>query len=228
MTLEEFLRWFGDGLSQGWLPALVAAVAGGVLASAVCPCTLPVGLGVAGVVGATEGDSPRRGFPIALAFFLGIVVSLAVLGGLAGRIGSVLTESFGRQWALAMAGVSLVAAAVALAEPRLRVRQLASWRRPGLAGAFAYGFLFSVGTSAAPLLLLLTLSAGAATPLYGLFLATAFGVGRGLPFLIVGLFAGAAARFTRLGQWRRTLQIASGLGLLLVSAYYTRAYLALV
>lgn len=34
--------------------------------------------------------------------------------------------------------------------------QLEAWRRPGLVGAFGYGFIFSLGTSVAPLLLLFT------------------------------------------------------------------------
>lgn len=227
MTLEEFLRQFGSGLSGGSLLALGIAMLGGVVASAVCPCTLPMGLGMAGVVGSYENDSRRRGFLVAFAFFSGIVVNLTVLGALAGRLGSVLTESFGRYWALGMAVVSLAAALLAFYGPRLRVDKLASLRRPGATGAFGYGFVFSLGTSAAPLLLLLTVSAAQASFLYGLLLAFAFGVGRGLPFLVVGLFAGAIVRFTRVGMWRRAIQVTSGVGLLLVSFYYARAFVTL-
>lgn len=227
MTLEEFLRQFGSGLSEGPLLALLVALLGGIVASAVCPCTLPMGLGMAGVVGTYENESRRRGFLIAAAFFAGIVVNLTVLGALAGRLGSVMTISFGRYWALAMAVVSLLAAALAFYGPRMRVEKLAALRKPGVAGAFGYGFIFSLGTSAAPLLLLLTFSAAQASFLYGLLLAFAFGVGRGLPFLVVGLFTGVVVRFTRVGVWRRSIQIASGVGLLLVSFYYARTFVAL-
>jgi cytochrome c-type biogenesis protein len=47
----------------------------------------------------------------------------------------------------------------------------------------------------------------------------AFGAGRGLPFLIVGLFAGLIVRFASLGRWRRPLQIVSGFALLTVAVY---------
>ena len=227
MTLDEFLRQFGSGLSGGPLLALFVAMLGGIVASAVCPCTLPMGLRMAGMVGTYENESRRRGFLIATAFFLGIVVNLTVLGALAGRLGAVLTESFGRYWALVMAVASLVAAGLAFYGPRLRVDKLAALRRPGAIGAFGYGFIFSLGTSAAPLLLLLAVSAAQASFLYGLLLAFAFGVGRGLPFLVVGLFAGAVVRFTRVGVWRRAIQVVSGVGLLLVSFYYARAFVAL-
>jgi cytochrome c-type biogenesis protein len=64
--------------------------------------------------------------------------------------------------------------------------------------------------------------------LYGLFLALAFGMGRGLPFLLIGVFAGAVVRFTRLGLSRRLVQVLSGLVLLIVSFYYARAFVSLV
>jgi len=108
------------------------------------------------------------------------------------------------------------------------VDQLAALRRPGLAGSFGYGFIFSLGTSAAPLLLLITVAATQARPGYGAVLAFAFGLGRGLPFLLVGLFAGALIRLTRIGIWRRAIQAVSGCALLFVSAYYARAFVALL
>lgn len=227
MTLEDFLARFGSSLPGGSLVALGIAVLAGVTASAVCPCTLPMGLGMAGVVGASETQAKRRGLGIAFAFFAGIVVNLTLLGAIAGRMGAVLTESFGRYWTLAMAAASLLAAVLAFYGPRLRVDKIAALRMPGIAGAFGYGFIFSLGTSAAPLLLLLTISLAQAKPLYGLLLAFAFGVGRGLPFLLLGVFAGALMRLTRLRLWDRAIQVVSGVALLLVSFYYARAFVSL-
>lgn len=228
MTLDAFLNRFGLSLSEGTLWGFAVALVAGIVASAVCPCTLPVGLGMAGVVGESESQTRRSGFLIALSFFAGIVVNLTLLGAVAGRIGAVLTESFGRYWTLTMALMSLVAAGAAFWGPRLKVNKLSSLRRPGLLGAFLYGFLFSLGTSAAPLFLLLTVALAKGSPLYGIALAFVFGLGRGLPFLFVGIFAGALVRLTRFGQWRRALQVLSGSALLLVSGYYARAFVALL
>ena len=58
--------------------------------------------------------------------------------------------------------------------------------------------------------------------------AFAFGLGRGLPFLLVGLFAGVLIRLTRIGIWRRAIQTVSGCALLFVSVYYARAFIALL
>jgi cytochrome c-type biogenesis protein len=228
MIFEDFLQRFGTSLPHASAAALFVTMIAGVLASAVCPCTIPVGIGVATAAGGTEIQERRSGILIALAFFAGIVINLTLLGALAGQLGAFLTESFGRYWVLGMAAFSLAAAVVAFSGPRMKVRRPADFRGPGLSGALAYGFIFSLGTSAAPLLLLLTVAAAQAHAEYGLLLAFAFGVGRGLPFLIVGLFAGLLMHLAALSRWRRPLQIVSGCALLTVAAYYVRAFATLL
>lgn len=225
MTLDEFFRHVGQ--SNGLLVTVGVSFLAGIVASAVCPCTLPVGIGIASVASASETAEQRSGIKIAAAFFAGIVINLALLGVIAGRLGTLATESFGRNWALVMAVVSLLAAGVAFWGPRLRPSQLAALRRPGLTGAFGYGFIFSLGTSVAPLLLLLAFSAASAHPGHGFLLALAFGIGRGAPFLLIGLLAGFAVRFTQLTQWRRTLQVMSGCALLVLAGYYGQTFMAL-
>lgn len=229
MSLEGFFQSFGTNLLEGswWSPLIVLAA--GIIASGVCPCTLPVGLGMAGLVGSgTEKNSSKTGLGIAFAFFAGIVVNLTLLGALAGRLGIILTESFGSYWALGMAAISLIAAILAFYGPRMKAGQLSALRKPGIGGSFIYGFVFSLGTSAAPLLLLLTVAAAQADPLFGLFLAFLFGIGRGLPFLAVGIFAGSIAKLNRLTWLRTGIQVFSGLALLFVSFYYGRVFVTLI
>lgn len=222
MTLEHLIQPLATGASGP--AALWITFLAGVLASAVCPCTLPVGLGLASVAGASEAGSRRAGLHVAAAFFAGIVLSLAALGAAAGHLGALATESFGRTWALVMAVVSLAAALLAFRWPRMRPAALTAWRRPGILGAFAYGLVFGVGTSVAPLLLLLTVAASDGKSDRGVLLALAFGIGRGLPFLAAGAAASAVTRLARLGLWSRALQIVSCGTLLLVSAYYAQVY----
>src|SRR2546425_8369389 len=114
MTLEAFLGQFGSQLSGGLLLALGIALVSGIVASAVCPCTLPMGLGMAGIVGSSESECRRRGLVIAAMFFTGIVGNLTLLGVVAARLGAMLTQTFGRYWALTLAGLSFGAAGVAL------------------------------------------------------------------------------------------------------------------
>lgn len=225
ITLDEFLRNVGQG--NGLLVTVGVSFLAGMVASAVCPCTLPVGIGIVSVASASETAEQRGGIRIAAAFSAGIAINLAILGLIAGRLGTLATESFGRNWALVMAAVSLLGAGIAFWGPRLKPSRLAALRRPGVVGAFGYGFIFSLGTSVAPLLLLLAFSAATARPEHGLILALAFGLGRGFPFLLLGLFAGYVVRFTRLTQWRRTLQVVSGCALLLIAGYYGQTFMAL-
>lgn len=228
MTLEDFLDHSATALTGNLTLSVLVAVAAGILACSVCPCSLPVGLGLAGMVSTnTQGEAKQSGLPIAVAFFLGIVVCLTLLGAVAGRLGIIMSESFGRYWALAMAAISLFAAALAFYGPSLRPDQLQALRKPGLSGSFIYGFVFSLGTSAAPLLLLLAVVSAQGSVYRALLLAFAFGIGRGLPFLLIGVFARAISGLARTGWLRRGIQVSSGLALLVVCVYYVRVFIDL-
>jgi cytochrome c-type biogenesis protein len=227
MSLEQFVQQFSQALANGSGYSLLIAAGAGMITTGVCPCTLPVGLGIAGIVSSNSESKSNRGFMIALGFFFGIVVCLSLLGALAGRLGIFLTETFGQYWALSMAVISAVAAVLAFYGPRLTATKLAAIRRPGIGGSFVYGLVFSLGTSAAPLLLLLSVAAATANPIYGFILALSFGIGRGLPFLIVSAFAGAVSKFAQLTWLRRSIQIVSGLALLFVCYYYLKVFIDL-
>lgn len=227
MSLEDFIQQFSQSLAQGSFLSFLIAAGAGVITTGVCPCTLPVGLGIAGLVSSSTETKSNRGLLIAVAFFCGIVICLSVLGAIAGRLGVFLTETFGQYWALSMALISAIAAVIAFYGPRIQVTKLAALRRPGVGGSFIYGVIFSLGTSAAPLLLLLSVAAATANPFYGFMLALCFGIGRGLPFLVVSLFAGAVTKFAQLTWLRRSIQIVSGLALLFVCYYYVKVFIDL-
>ena len=117
MIVEEFLKTYAEVLLHGsWLVVGIALVAG-LLSSAICPFTVPVGLGVVGVVGTAESRARGSGFPIAMAFFAGLVLSLTALGALAGVLGFVATQAIGQWWMLIMAALAFVAALAVLAGP---------------------------------------------------------------------------------------------------------------
>ena len=158
MNLQTFLDQFEHALSQGSSTSFLVAFGAGVVACAICPCTLPVGLGIAGMVSTNTNERFSTGFSVALSFFTGIVICLSILGAMAGHFGGLLTLSFGKYWALTMAIISGIAAIMAFYGPYLRVSQLEALRRPGIAGSFLYGVIFTLGTSAAPLLVLLSIA----------------------------------------------------------------------
>ncbi|GAC1652051.1 MAG: hypothetical protein NVS4B3_13690 [Gemmatimonadaceae bacterium] len=134
-----------------------------------------------------------------MAFVAGLVLTLGVLGTTAAVIGRLLTR-WKAAFTLGVAALTVIAGLATLFAPALRrrvpdpdVRQ-----RRGVAGAFVYGVLYSVATittSAGPLILLLTIALAIGRPVYGMALSLAYGAGRGLPFLALGLVAG------RLSVW---------------------------
>jgi cytochrome c-type biogenesis protein len=164
---------------------------------------------------------------VSLAFFLGLVVSLLTIGVAASYLGRLLA---GWSWAFAI-GVSLFSLAAGLAAifgPTIRryVPDPEVSKRGGIAGAFIYGLLFSIATvttSAGPLLLLLTVAAAIGRPAYGAALSLSYAIGRGVPFLLLGLFAGTVGAWLgRLGRARRIAEIVSGIGLIILGVYFAR------
>jgi len=135
--------------------------------------------------------------PLSLAFFLGLALTLTVLGTIAALVGRLLT-GWKAAFALGAAAVTFGAGIATLLGPvlRRRVPNPKVRQRGGVIGAFSYGFLYSLATittSGGPLVLLLTFAAALGRPPYGAALSLAYGIGRGLPFLALGIFAGRVA-----------------------------------
>ena len=230
MSPASFIQGLEASVAQYPLVALLVAAAGGVLSTSACPCTLPAGVGLVSYVGyqvESVGERARRryGAALAVSFFLGLLLSLVALGIIAALLGRVLAR-----WDAAFAGgaalITLLAGLAALFGPALRRRvpDPAVRRRGGILGSFLYGLVYSVATitsSAGPLLLLLTISAAVGRPLYGALIALAFAIGRGFPFLLLGLFAGrVAAWIARVERYRRPVEALSGIVLIGLSGYF--------
>lgn len=213
---------------QGLMLGMLIAAGAGVVSTGACPCTLPFGAGVAAAAGGTEAQSRRSGLALAGMFGLGIVATITILGALAGQAGALLTISFGRYWALAMALLTFAAAMVAFVGVRLKASQLESFRRPGALGGFLYGAVFSLGSATAPLLVLLGTAAAQPHPAHGAALAFTFGIGRALPFLLIALSAGFLAAFLQSPARRKAIQGVSGGVLLAASAYFVWTYFTLL
>ncbi|MBW3654846.1 MAG: thiol:disulfide interchange protein [Gemmatimonadetes bacterium] len=228
MSPTEFITRVSEGAAQYPLLAIAVAAVGGLLSTSVCPCTLPTGIALAGYVGGRTADVPagrRRAAAISLAFFAGVLTSLTALGAAAAALGRVVLAGDAAS-SLGMAVLSMGVGLAALAGPWMRrtVPDPAVRRRGGISGAYAYGLLYSVATitsSAGPLMLVLTVAAAVGRPAYGAGLSLSFAIGRGIPFLLIGLFAGAAgAALARIERYRRAAEVVSGLALLALAGYF--------
>lgn len=164
---------------------------------------------------------------VSLAFFLGVVISLLALGVAASYLGRLLSR-WSAAFAMGAALFSLVAGLAAIFGPALRrrVSDPKVSQRGGITGAFLYGLSYTVATvttSAGPLLLLLTVAAAIGHPVYGAVLSLSYAIGRGIPFLVFGLFAGTVgAWLARVGRARRIAEVVSGVALLALSIYFAR------
>ncbi len=164
---------------------------------------------------------------ISFAFFFGVVLSLLVLGTAAALLGRLLAR-WSAAFAVGTAVFSLAAGLIAICGPAVRRRfpDPEVGKRGGIIGAFLYGLCYSVATiitSAGPLLLLLTVAAAIGRPAYGAALSLSYAIGRGVPFLLLGLFAGAVgAGLARIGRARRIAEIVSGVALVVLAIYFAR------
>jgi cytochrome c-type biogenesis protein len=162
---------------------------------------------------------------LALSFFTGVVLSITALGIAASLVGRLLA-GWSVGFAVATAVLSSIAGVAAIFAPQLRQRIAAPdiERRSGVSGAFLYGLAYTlatVTTGAGPLFLLLTITAAIGRPVYGGLLSLAYGMGRGFPFLLLGIFAGTVGSWlARVERLRRGAELVSGIALVAIGGYF--------
>ena len=123
---------------------LLALVLGVLSAAVSACCVLPMLGALAGYSGAQENADKRLAFKKAFFFALGIVVSLMVIGGIAGFAGQVAYAGLGRYWKI-FAGVALIF--LGLAALKILPFELSLGRfdgmkkRLGMGGAVLAGFV---------------------------------------------------------------------------------------
>lgn len=175
------------------------ALAGGIV-TGLNPCCLALYPAAAATCCASRADQGSRPLSQGAAFATGLAVATSLLGVFAALAGRTMA-SLGGWWAYLVAAVPLVAGAHFLGCLTLPVRKSVAARRPGVWGAFAAGLLLSlvIGPCGTPLLAaILSLAAWQGNIAFGAALLFVYGLGAGLPILILG--ASAARLATRLDR----------------------------
>lgn len=201
-------------------PGILALVFAGGVVSALSPCTVPAALFLVGYVGGQKDRGKGRGVLLSAYFVLGLSLTLALAGAVAGWFGGLFTQSpvlyYVTAVILLLLGLHLTGLfrlpAIGSKAPRLSGQ--------GGLGAFLAGvpFAFASSPCTAPVTMaILAWVALQGEPGMGFLLMFAFGLGRSLPILLAGSFAGVLNRWDRVAAWSGPIQRFSGLVLIVLA-----------
>ena len=205
--MDAFAVWLTPFLTGGSLLALPLVVLGGLI-TAFNPCCLPMYPAVFGFIGgaccnnegaiSAECDQPasKSLIGITLLFVLGMATATSIMGLLTAGLGWVFGR-FDTRFLMLLAAVPLLMGLNLLGLLPFRLPAWHSTRLQAIAGeklkhkmtAFSAGLLFSLAIApcATPILLgILTLVALQGDFVYGGLLMFVYGLGAGMPLLMVG------------------------------------------
>ena len=236
--MDIFADWLAPFLSTGSLLALPLVIIGGLI-TAFNPCCLPMYPAVfgflGGEMGGKAGDQPaeqiaageqtRTGLTrSSLWFVLGMATATSLMGLLTAALGWVFGQ-FGGGFRLLLAAIPLLMGLHLLGLLPLPALRLPALPRGGggrHAPAFAAGLLFSLAIApcATPILLgILSLVAMQGDLVYGGVLMFVYGLGAGLPLLLIGHGFERGQRWFSSPRHRQWLRQVSALLLLGVGVY---------
>ena len=225
----------GDTVTSGALPLALAVAALAGLVSFASPCVLPLVPGflgyVTGLTGEPVADRGRGRLVLGALLFVAGFTAVFVLGSIfLTTAGRVLVEQ--RTLLMRIGGVLVILMGLVFLGVGAQREARLSWRpRAGLLGAPLLGAVFALGwapCTGPTLAAVLVLATATADPQVwrSVVLATAYGLGLGLPFLLVAAGLDRAGRASGwLRRHSRTIQLVGGgmlvvVGLLLVTGVW--------
>jgi cytochrome c-type biogenesis protein len=207
------------------LGAYLLVFFGGVVTS-IGPCNVAM---IPLIVGYVGGRDVTRGRSLALStlFVVGLSITFVLLGLLAAAVGA-LFGWVGKIWYYVVAAICIVIGLqllglIHIPVPALFARQRDGVKSRGLAGAFLLGLVSGLVSSqcATPVLVaILTYVMAKGAMAYGATLLFAYALGRGVPIVLAGTFAGLARNLSALGRWTSQLERVSGVIIIGVGLYF--------
>lgn len=205
--------------------AYLLVFVGGIVTS-MGPCNMAMIPLVIGFVGGQKDLTRGRSLVLSTAFAVGLAITLMSMGVFVSIVGGFI-GGIGGAWYYAVAAVCILmgmqwAGIISLPLLDWGARQRESIKRRGLAGALLLGLVsgFVASGCATPALaaiLTLVMSEGAIA--YGASLLLAYGLGRGVPIVLFGAFAGLVKLMPRMTQWTARLERLSGMILIATGLY---------
>ena len=217
-------------ISQPGLASFGVALLAGLLFSfnPVALAAIPVSLAYV-----TRARAPRNAVLFGAMFILGMLVTHALLGAIAGLGGAWVQRLLGRYWGLLLGPLLVLlgllwAGWIKLDLPALSLR---ARRTSTVWGAFALGIPFSIAicpVCTPALVVLIGVAAATGSVLFGFSLLLAFAIGRAIPILLGAAAVGWLENLKPLEGYRHAFHIMGGLVLILAGLYMLNAFFFLV
>lgn len=216
---------FTRALAKGPLFAALAAFAGGFVVS-LTPCVYPMVAVTVSVFGASQAKTRFQGAALSASFVLGIIGMLVPLGVVAGQSGQIFGAVL--QSKVVVIGIavlflvlsSAMFGAFEFALPSALTNRLAVMGGIGYKGAFALGMacaLIATPCTGPVLTGILTFIANTRSSALGAAAMSAFGLGLGVPFFLVGAFA---IQLPKSGPWMVHVKSVLGIGLVAFALHF--------
>lgn len=206
--LESFFLTVHHWMTGGVFLAALGCFLWGVISVLFSPCHLAsIPLIVGYVAGQEEMTEAARAARYAVAFTIGLFITIALVGVVTSLLGRMLGE-IGPYWTILVGAVLIWTALdmLGVGVPALSGGAMARLRFKGVAGALvlglAYGLLSGSCTFGfiAPILAFITIQEKVAL---GLFYIVLFGIGHCIPIAVAGSSTAMVGRVLENGQFRR-------------------------
>jgi cytochrome c-type biogenesis protein len=205
--------------------AFVLTFLAGVVTS-IGPCNAAMIPLIMAYVSGQKDISRGRSLALSATFALGLAITLVLLGVIAALLGGIIGV-VGRVWYYLVALVFIVMGAQWLGIIALPLPDLAATLREkvgprGLLGALLLGLvsgLVASGCATPALAAILTLVMSKGAILYGAGLLLVYGLGRGVPIVILGGLAGLVRARADVMRWGALLERVSGALMIVIGLY---------
>jgi len=178
----------------------------------------------------TKGRDKSQALLFGAMFILGMILTHVVLGLTAGFGGKWVAEIMGRGWGLFLGPLLIVLGLMWAGWLRIPLPSFGfRARRPSAAwGAFLLGIPFTVAVCPVctpALVVLLGVTAGIGSVLFGVILLLVFALGRAVPLAVGASAVSWLENLSGLARFRRGFEIAGGLTLIVMGLYMLNAVL---
>ncbi len=226
--LETLFTWVTELLYGHPLVGLFGAFVWGILSILLSPCHLASIPLIVGFVSQQEQLTTRKAFRISLAFALGILVTIGLIGVITSLLGRMLGD-IGRWSNFLVAGIFVLVGLYLLGAIKLDLPGAANAKTHGR-GAWAgllLGLLFGLALGPctfaymAPILAIV-LAKSSTSLVYGVPLLLAYGIGHCAVIVFAGTFTRVIENYLRWNESSKTLNVIKkicGILLLVAAAY---------